>query len=232
MVTAHKHIPAMHQRNRLDDRQPQPMVIAAVAARSIDPVEALEQTRQVLAGNRRAGVGDANADLMLFGLDPYLNDLPGLGVLHRVAQQIDQRPAQMRDLDPHLRIAADLHLNLGVFKNEIQVFQGRRHFIRQRGGGQFGRLAALVGAGEEQHVVDDRTQSLKLFEVRLQHFEIMLGRTSAGQRDLGLADQVGQWRAQFVGDVGVERFKARVGLLDPLQRGVERVDELIQFRRQ
>jgi len=31
-ITAHKHIPTMHQRNRLDDRQPQPMVIAAVAA--------------------------------------------------------------------------------------------------------------------------------------------------------------------------------------------------------
>ena len=31
-ITAHKHIPTMHQRNRLDDRQPQPMVIATVAA--------------------------------------------------------------------------------------------------------------------------------------------------------------------------------------------------------
>ena len=32
MVTAHEHIPAMHQGNRLDDGQPQPVVVAAVGA--------------------------------------------------------------------------------------------------------------------------------------------------------------------------------------------------------
>jgi len=32
VITAHKHIAAMHQRNRLDDCQPQPVVVAAVAA--------------------------------------------------------------------------------------------------------------------------------------------------------------------------------------------------------
>ena len=53
-ITAHKHIAAMHQRNRLDDRQPQPMIVAAVAARRIDPIKALEQPRQMLAGNRRS----------------------------------------------------------------------------------------------------------------------------------------------------------------------------------
>ncbi|MNT54617.1 hypothetical protein D3C72_1917920 [compost metagenome] len=76
-------------------------------------------------------------------------------MLHRVVQQIDQRPTQVSDLDLHVRIAADLDLNLGIFKDEVQVFQGRRHFIGQRCRGQFGRLAALIGAGQEQHVVDD-----------------------------------------------------------------------------
>ena len=35
-----------------------------------------------------------------------------------------------------------------------------------------------------------------------------------------------------MGDVGVERFQARIRLLDPVEGGVERVDELAQFRRQ
>ena len=101
MITAHKHIPAMHQCNRLDDCQPQTVVVATVAARRIDPVEALEQSRQVLTGNRRSRVGDADADLMLF------------------------------DFDPHLRIATDLDLNLGILKNEILILQRGRHFVGQ-----------------------------------------------------------------------------------------------------
>ncbi|MNL30404.1 hypothetical protein D3C87_1521380 [compost metagenome] len=96
-------------------------------------------------------------------------------MLHGIAQQIDQRPTQMSDFDPHLGIATDLHLDLGVFEDEIQVFQGGCHFIRQGGGHQFGGLAALVGAGEKQHVIDDRTQPFQLFEVRLQHFEVVFG---------------------------------------------------------
>jgi hypothetical protein len=52
VITAHKHIAAMHQRNRLDDRQPQAVVVATVAARRIDPVKTLEQPWQMLAGNR------------------------------------------------------------------------------------------------------------------------------------------------------------------------------------
>ncbi|MNS98903.1 hypothetical protein D3C72_1332840 [compost metagenome] len=153
-------------------------------------------------------------------------------MLHGVVEQVDQGPAQVGDLDSHQGIAADLNPYLGILENEIQVFQSRGHFISQRSGRQFGGLAALVGAGQEQHVVDDRAQSLELFKVRLQHLEIMLCRAPARQGDLGLADQVGQRRAQFMGDIGVERFQPRVGLFDPLQRGVERVDELIQFRRQ
>ncbi|MNH31715.1 hypothetical protein D3C79_921090 [compost metagenome] len=138
----------------------------------------------------------------------------------------------MGDFDSHQGIAADLDPYLRILENEIQVFQGRGHFLGQRGGRQFGRLAALVGAGKEQHVIDDGAQSLELFKVRLQHLEIMLCRAPASQGNLGLADQVGQRRAQFMGDIGVERFQSRVGLFDPLQRRVERVDELVQFRGQ
>lgn len=61
MITAHKHIPAMHQRNRLDDCQPQTMVVAAVAARRIDPVDALEQSRQMLIGNSAIELLDTTA---------------------------------------------------------------------------------------------------------------------------------------------------------------------------
>ncbi|MNH43759.1 hypothetical protein D3C79_1057460 [compost metagenome] len=54
-------------------------------------------------------------------------------MLHRIIQQVDQCPAQMGDLDAHLRVTTDLNLDLSVFENEIQIFQGRGHLIGQRG---------------------------------------------------------------------------------------------------
>ena len=89
-------------------------------------------------------------------------------------------------------IAADPHADLGVFEDEIQIVESGCHFIGQGAFDQLGGLAALVGAGEEEHVVDDRTQAFQFFEVRLQHFEVVFCRTPARQGDLGLADQVGQ----------------------------------------
>ncbi|MDB5995627.1 MAG: hypothetical protein JWP42_2763 [Pseudomonas sp.] len=52
VIAAHEHVAAMHQRNRLDDRQAQTVVVATVAARCVDPVEAFEQSGQMFAGNR------------------------------------------------------------------------------------------------------------------------------------------------------------------------------------
>ncbi|MNC44264.1 hypothetical protein D3C75_931640 [compost metagenome] len=151
-------------------------------------------------------------------------------MLHGVVQQVDQRPAQLGLFDGHLGIAAHAHADLRVFENVVQVIEGGRHFLGQRGLGQGSGLAALIGTGQEQHVVDDAAQALQLLKVRLQHFEVMLGAAPAGQRHLGLADQVGQRRAQFVGNVGVEGFKAGIGLVDPLQGGVEGAGELRHFR--
>ena len=42
-AAVHKHIPAMHLRDGFDDRQPQPVIGPAVAARGIHSIEALEQ---------------------------------------------------------------------------------------------------------------------------------------------------------------------------------------------
>ncbi|MNN87049.1 hypothetical protein D3C81_2045490 [compost metagenome] len=70
---------------------------------------------------------------MFCGFNVHLDDVPGRGVLHRVVQQVDQRPAQMGDLDVHLRVAPDFNADLGVFENEVQILQGRGHLIGQRG---------------------------------------------------------------------------------------------------
>ncbi|MNP30215.1 hypothetical protein D3C76_1232790 [compost metagenome] len=113
-------------------------------------------------------------------------------MLHRVVQQVDQRPAQLGLFDRGLGIAVDTDADLGVFEDVVQVIEGGGYLFGQRRLGQCRGLAALVGAGEEQHVVDDAAQALELLQVRLQHFEVVLGTAATGEGDLGLADQVGQ----------------------------------------
>src|SRR5579872_204449 len=51
ILAAHEHVATMHQGDGLDDRQPQSMIGATVAARGVDPVEAFEQPRKMLPGN-------------------------------------------------------------------------------------------------------------------------------------------------------------------------------------
>ena len=51
-------------------------------------VEALEQARQVFASDRRAGIGDAQGDLVADGFDVHVDHLAGRGVLDGVVQQI------------------------------------------------------------------------------------------------------------------------------------------------
>ncbi|MNQ82347.1 hypothetical protein D3C85_973960 [compost metagenome] len=181
-------------------------------------------------GNGRARVAHGQADRCGIGVDADIDDLARRGVLYGIVDQVDQRATQMRFLDARAGIAVHLNPDLRVFEYEIQVVEGRGDFFGQGGGGQFSGLATLVGTGQEEHVVDDAAQALEFFEVRLQHFEIVFGRATTGECDLGLANEVGQGGAQFVGDVGVEGFEPRVGQVDPFQGGVEGTDELAEFR--
>jgi len=64
---------------------------------------------------------------------------------------------------------------LGVLEDVVQVVEGGACFLGQRGLDQGRGLAALVGTGQEQHVIDDAAQALQLLQVRLQHFEIVFG---------------------------------------------------------
>jgi hypothetical protein len=80
----------------------------------------------------------------------------------------------------------------------------------------------VVGLGQVQHVVDHLRHPLQFFQVAVQRFAVFLEAARAGEGDLGVGQQVGQRRAQFVGDVGRERRQALEGVVQALQHGVDR----------
>ena len=80
------------------------------------------------------------------------------------------------------------------------------------------RGLAAVGAGKEQHVVDDGAQPLQFFQLGLRRFLQFATTAFTGQRHLGRADQVADGRAQFMGDIGIEAFQSDISGFDLVER--------------
>ena len=201
-------------------------------AGAVHAVEAVEQTRQVGLGDRGAAVADRQAHGLVLRLDGHPHGAAVDAVADGVVEQVGHRPAQQRGVGGHDGVAAHLQPDLGVLEQDVQEVGGLVGQCGQRQRGQVGRQRPLVGAGHEQHVVDDRAQPLQLLQVGLQRVLQLVDVARAGQGDLGLADQVAQRRAQLVGDVGVEGRQALIGRLQAIQRAVEGAHQPDQLGRQ
>ncbi len=186
----------------------------------------------MLVGDRHAGVAHRHPHFVAAPLDADPQRAAGGGVLGGVVQQVGHRPLEQGALDQRAGLAAHLDTDPGLVEDHLEEIHRGGDLAGQRGFLALAGQASLVSAGEEQHVVDDRPQPLQLLQVGLQDLFVMFAAAFAGQRHLGLADQVGQWRAQLVGDVGIERLQAHVGLLQAVQGAVERSHQLAQLGRQ
>ncbi|MCY1187048.1 hypothetical protein D9M73_279790 [compost metagenome] len=65
----------------------------------------------------------------------------------------------------------------------------------------------------------------------MQGFAVVLDGARAGEGDLGVGQQVRQWRAQFMGNVGGEGRQALKRVVEASEHGVEVVGHFRQFRR-
>ncbi|MCY1222230.1 hypothetical protein D9M72_343150 [compost metagenome] len=89
----------------------------------------------------------------------------------------------------------------------------------------------MVGARQEQHVLDHARQALVLFQVGFEQ-RLIFGHASAlRQRDLGLADQVADRRAEIMRQVRREFGQPREAVLQPRQHVIEGRRQLAQLGR-
>ncbi|MNG28327.1 hypothetical protein D3C84_1135760 [compost metagenome] len=89
----------------------------------------------------------------------------------------------------------------------------------------------MVGLGQIEHVVDQLCHPLQLFKVAVQGLAVFVQVAWAGEGDLGVRQQVRQWRAQFVGDIGRERRQTLKGIIQTFQHGVDGLCQFGQFNR-
>ena len=197
----------------------------------ISPKKAIKKVGQVLDVHRLAQVLNAENDpLPPKSFNTDLDLRPNLGVAGCVSQQVGDRSAQQRNVEVPRSIPNDLGLEPCFGQCSLVIVE---HLLGQRG--QAGRVHpacanATVSLRQEQHVVDDSREALKLLQVGCQHFADV-GSAQIPQGQLVARLERGQWSAQFVRNVGVEAFHLCVSLLYVIEETVELIDERNQFQR-
>ena len=209
------------------------MLLVGAAARVVTAEKAVEQARQLLGRDRGAAVLHLHLHLLgtlrQLGRNAHQHHRASLGKTRGVAEQVGQGALEERLVHRHLGIALDAQRQARVLQRRLVELH---HLPRQRG--QAHRRAApghgaAVGLREEEHVVDHRRQPLRLFEVGTQGLAQHLVAALARERQLHLADERGQRRAQFVCDIGVEGLELLVGAFEPLHQRIELFDPRQQF---
>ena len=195
--------------------------------------EALEQPADLLLGQADAGVGDGEAHPVGPGLPeaPHgQNDVPVLRELGGVADQVDQRLAQLQLVLMHraqagLRIALEVEAEMVALLRDERLRRGgdvldqRRHVEALRRQGQ----PPGLDLGDVEHVVDEAEQvaggGLDLAQVRQQFGLAEILQLLA--EHLGIADHRRERRAQLVAHIGQELalrevggFRRRAGVFD------------------
>ncbi|MNH17224.1 hypothetical protein D3C79_768870 [compost metagenome] len=127
------------------------------------------------------------------------------------------------------RLTLTQQLHFVVLGEGGVILQQRVHLFMQRQHRLPWCQQPMVGLGQEKHVVDHLCHPLQLLKVAVQCFAVFLEATGAGEGDLGVGQQVGQWRAQFVGDVGRKCRQALEGIVQALQHGVHASGQLGQL---
>ena len=87
----------------------------------------------------------------------------------------------------------------------------------------------LLGAGEKKQALHHARQAIQFFEAGGEHVAVSLRCACLGECDLGLAAQIEERRAQFVGEVGGKLREPREGFVEPREHRVESGGERAQF---
>lgn len=198
----------------LDQHQAEAAALVGAGAGAADPVEALEQARQLVRGDAGAGVGHGEPGPVAGRGHPHLG-AAGEGELQGVAEQVED------DLLPHLPVQ-------GHRLGQRRAVHLQRQPCRLEGGpehpGQLGRGTGEVdrfeggvrlpglGTGDVQEGVDllQQAQGAALGQLQLL---APLGPVLVGQGLLERAQEQGERGAELVADVGEE------GGLGPVELG-------------
>jgi len=143
-----------------------------------------------------------------------------------IGQQVGNGALDHQAVARYPGIAAQAQGHVLVFGAECEQCHHPLRFLGQRHRGKPGPCCRVADLGEEQHVGDDARQTLHFLGTGFQAGLVLRRRPLAGQGHLGLAHQVGQRGAQFVGQVVGELRQ----LLHPgVQSMQHEIDALGQF---
>ncbi len=229
---AHISLPLVQGHDRPYDRQAQAGAALSACAAAVDTVKTLEQVRQVLRFDPRAWVADGQRNVVVVSLHQQRNMRARWAMADGVGQQVGEGTLNHQAIAVYLGLAAEGQGQLFVFGTQGEQVHHPVCLSRQRHGSKRSSRRRVADLGQKQHVGNDTRQALQLFGVGFQHRFVGLRRAFARQRHLGLAHQVGQRRAQFVGEVIGELRQLLHPGVQAVEHHVEALRQLAQFVRQ
>src|SRR3990172_7964445 len=182
------------------------------------PAEALEHPFQFLRRNADAAVGNAYPDFAIgaANLDPYGS--LGFGVPHCIIKKHEEKLPEPRRVASHhvMRGAVDKgDIHAPPVSDHVGIAAHLLQQVAEIDGLQVEARGAGALTGNEQKVVNQNGKVLSLLDDALDRALIFGNRLiRPAQRDLALAADDGQRRAELVADIGEE---AAAGLVDLAQ---------------
>ena len=149
----------------------------------------------------------------------------------RVGEEIVERALDKPPIGVQLRVAVDGHRHALVAGDDLEIFGDLVELVARLEGVPRETRLRVVGLGEEQHVFGHSSQPFEFFRIRLEHFAIFTGRALSRQRNVRMAEEVVDRRAELVREVGRERGEALEREMQAAEHCVERRAETPDFVR-
>jgi len=219
----------MQVHDRLHDGQPQAGAALSAGTAAVGAVEAFEQVRQVVRFDAAPGVADRQRYTLAVGFHQQQHGRRGWRVADGIGQQVGDGPLDHQAIAHHPGVAAQVQGHLLVLGAQGKQLHHPLRFVTQRHLGKPGPRRRMADLGQKQHVGDDARQAFHFLDAGFQARLVFLRRPLAGQRHLRLAHQVGQRRAQFVGQVIGELRQLPHTVVQAVQHEVDALGQLAQL---
>ena len=202
---------------------------AVATARGIAAVKTFEDTRAVVGGNARAGVGDGDERVRGGGGEGEAHATFGVVKLEGVGGEILERLFKEDGVGGNRDMRWQDGIELKVGREGGAVFDDVGEERAEIGGRAVEGQASAVGEGEEQEFFEDGFEAMNLVEEA--RVDLLLrrtgGRRAEGLLELGLEEGEGSF--ELVGSVGAEAARLMKTSFEAVEHGVEDGDEALEF---
>ena len=150
-------------------------------------------------------------------------------ITHRVHDDIADRPAAHDCVCEHFAVGVDFERDAAFIGDAFEVRADGFQLLAYIEPLALDALLPMIRLREKQNVLRDAREPLQFLQIRFEHAAIFRDAALMCERDLRLADQHADRRAQLMREIRGELQQAFVAVFETIEHRVERCREALQF---